>query len=131
MSNLPKSIQAINPKGVLWSFKVIWNLVEEKDLADESDNALGYAIQTAPEFLIEAFLQRGESRVEAEIEMYKLIVSMKELYKKHPLLQTFARFLQCLDGLSEFDRQQAELERKREKAIIAKKQLDDHMSLNA
>ena len=131
MSNLPKSVQAINPKGVLWSFKVIWTLVEEKGLADESDNALGYAIQTAPEFLIEAFLQRGESRVEAEIEMYKLIVSMKELYKKHPLLQTFARFLQCLDGLSEFDRQQAELDRKKEKAIIAKKQLDDHLSLNA
>jgi hypothetical protein len=132
MSNLPKSAQAINPKGVLWAFKMVWVLVEEKSSAVESDNALGYVIQTAPEFLIEAFLLRGESRVEAEIEMYKLIITMKESYRKHPLLQTFARFAGCLDGLSLNDKKQLELERKREKAAIAKKQLDDaNLKLNA
>jgi hypothetical protein len=45
MSNLPRSVQSKNPKNTLWILRRVANLLLKKQIAEEVDNRLGYAMQ--------------------------------------------------------------------------------------
>ena len=49
-------------------------------------------------FLIEKFLLLSASRSVAEIDMYKLVIALKDHYIKHPMILTFARMISLVDG---------------------------------
>lgn len=100
MSNLPRSVQAINPNPMSWVLRRVWHLCNEKKSADDIDEKLGYAMQSTPEFLIEFYLRLLPQRSDAELALYELFTSLQEHYKAHPMLHTFARFVGILDGLS-------------------------------
>lgn len=107
MSNLPRSVQSKNPKNTLWILRRVANLLLKKQIAEEVDNNLGYAMQSATEFCIETYLSHSKNRTEAELEMYVLTLTLKEAYKKHPLLHTFARFLGFLDAYNDDELREA------------------------
>ena len=100
MSNLPRSVQALNPRPLTWALRRVWVLCHDKKVCDDADSALGYSIQSTPEFLIEYYLKQLPTRSEAEMATYELIQALQEHHRAHPLLHTFARFIGVLDGLS-------------------------------
>ena len=100
MSNLPRSVMAISPKPITWVIRRIWNLLNKKAEADETDDNLGLPLQEVEEHLVESYLIRSEKRSDAELEIWVLINTMKEHYKKSGLIHGYARFLQILNGLS-------------------------------
>jgi len=125
MSNLPRSVQAINPRPMAWTLRRVWVLCQEKKVCDDTDSALGYAIQSTPEFLIEHYLKLEPVRSDAEVRLYELFAALQENYKSHPQLHTFARFVGILDGLSadELVQRQKELAEQK-KRVADKKQAD-------
>ncbi len=99
MGNVPRSAQAIRPKNITWVLRRVYLLLAGKTVADREDDKLGYALQSSTEYLVEAYLLRAECRSEAELEMYVLLSSLKEIYHKHALLHTFGRFLGVVDAM--------------------------------
>jgi hypothetical protein len=65
MSNLPRSVQALNPRPLTWALRRVWVLCHDKKVCDDADSALGYSIQSTPEFLIEYYLKQLPTRSEA------------------------------------------------------------------
>ena len=49
-------------------------------------------------FLIENFLLLSTTRQKAEIDMYMLVMAIKDSYTRHPMIYTFARMLALVDG---------------------------------
>ena len=94
--NLPRSIQAKRHHGVPWVLKRCWKLLDLKWEADQEDNQLGYTLQSFVDFLIESHLERSKLRTGAELNIYMLISSLREIYRHHPMLHTFSRFLALL-----------------------------------
>ena len=99
--NLPRTIQAKRHHSMPWVLKRVWKLMQLKSKADAEDSMLGYTLQPFSEFLIEAHLERSKLRTGAELNIYMLLVSLKEVYKQHPLLHSFARFLALLEDPNE------------------------------
>ena len=97
MGNLPRSIQASRQLSVPETLRRVWSLMEIKYDNDVDDDLLGYPIQSAEDFMIESHLERSYQRSEAEQMIWVLLDSIRQLYLKHPLLQTFSRFLGILD----------------------------------
>ena len=48
--------------------------------------------------MIENFLLLSASRSVAEIDMFKLVIALKDHYIKHPMILTFARMISLVDG---------------------------------
>lgn len=99
MSNLPRTIVALRPEPLPWVIRHVWHLFNLKLKVDAEDTRLSYNLQPMSEFLIETFLRRSERRIDAERHMYMLFAGLREYYKKHPLLHSFARFLSILDDV--------------------------------
>lgn len=91
--NLPRRIMAHRPYTLSWTVNRIWHILSCKIEADEEDLSTGYPIQPLDLFIIEKYLMNTECRSDAELFLHRLLQSVKEHYKKHPLLHTFARFL--------------------------------------
>jgi len=100
MSQLPRTVIAINPLPMSWAVRRVWTLMNLKRIVDDQDEHLGYAVQPFNEFLVENYLTRCEKRSDAELAMYLLLTTLQELYLRHPLLHTFSRFVGVLDGMS-------------------------------
>jgi hypothetical protein len=102
MTNLPRTIEGSKIWPLSRVIRYWWSMLALKMEADAEDDHHGYGIQKLPEFIIESFLLRTEHRQEAEIQMYHLMVSLREyvLVKKNAFLHTFARFLGTLDAPS-------------------------------
>ena len=100
MGNLPRSVMALRPRGLPWVLRRVYKLCEDKKLADDTDERLGYSLQSTPDFLIEHYLKHLPSRSETELVLYEIFSALHEHYKLHPLLHTFARFVGILDGRS-------------------------------
>lgn len=100
MSNLPKTAQAFRPRGLVWTVRCVYYLFALKYATDRQDDALGYNRQAFVEFVIERYLMSTEHRPDAELRMYILIRSLREYYRRHPMLQLFARFMGILDDLT-------------------------------
>ena len=96
ISNIPKSALSLRPYRLSWCVNRIWCLFQQKLLADTADTQAGYPLQAFDQFIVEAYLQATESRFEAEMGLFRLFMTVKEHYRKHPLLHTFVRFLSIL-----------------------------------
>lgn len=131
LSNLPKTIQATNPKSINWLMKRVLVIFELKYHADDDDRKLGYNLQPLTEYIIEIFLLRYKSRTEAEFELYYLIDTLKEHYDKHPLLQLFARFLNILGTLPIEEKRRLKKQQKANENLLKKKKKNDMNVLKA
>ena len=126
MGNLPRSVFAMRPRPMPWVLRRVYKLCDDKKAADDTDERLGYSLQSTPEFLIEHYLKMLPSRSDAELALYEIFLSLQEHYKMHPLLHTFARLVGVLDGHSaeEMARLLRELaeekERKKDRAAMEK-----------
>lgn len=99
--NLPRSVMAHRPYALSWTVNRITHLFMSKIIADEEDVATGYPVQSLEQFIVEKYLMLTEERSEAEIGIHRLLQSVKEHHKRHPLLHIFARFMNILqDPLS-------------------------------
>lgn len=94
--NLPRSIMAYRPYGLSWTVNRLSHIFAAKMSADEEDVAAGLPIQSLEQFIIEKYLMLTEERGQAETGIHRLLQSVKEHYKRHPLLHLFARFMSML-----------------------------------
>jgi len=101
LCNLPKSVQGTTPKPLPWLCKEINKILDEKFEADKQDEAEAQQTQSMNDFLMELFLKRHGLRRLAELNLYNLIICIKEHYKKSSLAHTFARFMNLIDERSE------------------------------
>ena len=97
LSNLPKTVEAFNPRSLQWIIRIVTYLFNHKYTIDRQDSSYGYNMQPISEYLIEMFLLKLETRTDAEIGMYRLLVTLREYFKRHPMLLVFARFLGIVD----------------------------------
>lgn len=97
LANLPKTVQATNPKPLSWICKEVNNLLDEKHRADIQDENEGQQTQSMNEFLMETYLKRHGLRRLAELNLYVLIISIKEWYKRSALVHCMARFMNLID----------------------------------
>ncbi|TYZ57552.1 hypothetical protein PybrP1_008572 [[Pythium] brassicae (nom. inval.)] len=65
------------------------------DLVDESD---GVAREELPKFVCEFFLKTHGLRQSAEVALYRLLISVKNTYRRHSQVKLFARFLNLLQA---------------------------------
>ncbi|KDO33806.1 hypothetical protein SPRG_01685 [Saprolegnia parasitica CBS 223.65] len=100
-------------------------LYDAKYEADRLDAADGVAYQPLDQFVAEYYLKSCNGRQDAEVQFYKLLISIKALYLTSPALHLFARFLQLLD------RENAEQRRYRFDPDIDEKAQASKMELNA
>lgn len=103
LCNLPRSVQAERTKSVLWMVGRVLTILHAKQVAEKYDSSMGYGAQKLSDFIIEFSLLRSPGRADAELEVYRIINTLKSIHQKHPLLQTFSRFVGLLDGLSKSD----------------------------
>jgi hypothetical protein len=96
ISNIPKTALSLRPYRLSWCVGRVWCLFQMKLAADVADTNAGYPLQSFDQFVVEAYLQSTESRFEAEMGLFRLFMTVKEHYRKHPLLHTFVRFLSIL-----------------------------------
>jgi hypothetical protein len=101
MSNLPATLFGITPYGRAWSIRKTFELLNSKFLADSIDAKVGSPIQDTIEFIIDSYLMTSSSRSVAEIDVYKLVMGLKNHYFKHPMVHTFTRILALVDGTLE------------------------------
>ena len=97
LANLPKTVQATNPKPLSWICREINNLFDEKHRADSLDEKEGQQTQSMNEFLMETYLKRHGLRRLAELNLFVLIISIKEWYKKSAIAHCMARFMNLID----------------------------------
>ena len=98
LCNLPRTALGRAPMSLGWCVRSLWALMDEKDAADAQDDAEGQPAQPMADFVVELFLRRCGFRERAEVELYQLITAVKEHYRHHALVHTFAR---CLGLLTE------------------------------
>lgn len=98
LSNLPRSVQAINPFSLLWTAKRAFLILDGKLRADREDFAMGFRPQSMVDYCIEIFLRNAPSRAKAEINLYVFIKSMKEHYQGCAILKLLARLLGITNG---------------------------------
>ena len=58
LSNLPKTVQATEPKPLAWVCREIDKIFREKNAADVQDEQEGQQTQSMNDFLMELFLKR-------------------------------------------------------------------------
>ena len=97
LSNLPKSVQGTSPKPLPWLCRELNGILDEKLVADELDDKEGQQTQAMNDFLMELYLKRHGLRRLAELNLYVLLMSIREHYKKSSLAHTFARFMHLVD----------------------------------
>lgn len=110
LSNLPQSIQALNPLSKKWVIENCYLLFHYKILIDYEDSFLQNEIYKTPsasnfgsssnnllDFIIEIYLRSYESRRDAEVRLYVFIKSLKEYYISNPLLVLFTKSLQIMN----------------------------------
>jgi predicted nucleic acid-binding Zn-ribbon protein len=100
LSNLPRSVQAINPFSLLWTAKRVYLILDGKLRADRDDFQMGFRPQSLVEYCIEIFLRNAPSRAKAEINLYVFVKSLKEHYQQCTLLKLFAKLLGVSDSSS-------------------------------
>ncbi|OQR84937.1 hypothetical protein ACHHYP_12521 [Achlya hypogyna] len=98
LANLPKSALAMTYYSLPELVTRIDALYDAKYVADAADLADGVAYQQLDQFVAEYYLKRCQGRLQAEAEMYKLLISVKALYLGSAFLHLFARFLHLLDS---------------------------------
>ena len=130
MCNLPRSVQAMSSKGKSWVVRRVFKLLQEKKIAADMDDSLGYSVQPLTEFVIEYYLTRSSNRTTAEIELLNLITTLKERHKSHSLLQTFCRFLQLLDSYNDKEIKEAQKRQKIKDIEDQKKREKELASMN-
>ncbi|OQR81515.1 hypothetical protein THRCLA_11661 [Thraustotheca clavata] len=103
LANLPKTVQAITYYNHAELVSRIEMLYDAKYIADCADAADGVAYQSMDHFVAEYYLKQCLGRQQAEVELYKLLISVKALYLGSPYLHLFARFLHLLDSAESSD----------------------------
>ncbi|GMH90704.1 hypothetical protein TrVE_jg5982 [Triparma verrucosa] len=104
LSNLPKTVQGARPKPLAWLCKEINGIFDEKFEADRQDGQEGQQTQAMNDFLMELFLKRYGLRRLAELNLYVLIITIKEYYEMNSLVHTMARFMNLIDEPSKKDK---------------------------
>ncbi|EQC39717.1 hypothetical protein SDRG_03145 [Saprolegnia diclina VS20] len=125
LANLPKTVVAIERYSLQELLQHIEELYDAKYEADCLDAADGVAYQPLDQFVAEYYLKSCKGRQLAEVQLYKLLISIKALYLTSPALHLFARFLQLLD------RDEAEQRQYRFDPDIDEKAQASKMELNA
>ena len=126
VSNLPRSIMAYRPYALSWTVNRLSHIFAAKMSADEEDVAAGLPIQSLEQFIIEKYLMLTEDRPQAETGIHRLLQSVKEHHKRHPLLHLFARFMSMLQDPGNAKNNDPALTRKRS---IRKKSMAQEMAL--
>lgn len=67
LSNLPKTVEACNPRSLQWIIRIVTYLFNHKYTVDRQDSSYGYNMQPITEYLIEMFLLKLETRTDAEL----------------------------------------------------------------
>lgn len=118
LSNLPRSVQAINPYTLPWTVKRTHLLLNLKLHSDREDFAMGFRPQSMLDFAIELFLHNAESRAKAEINLYVFIKSLKEHYEESPMLKMLARFMGVTDSLTKAQRAKLQQENAKFEKVV-------------
>ena len=130
LSNLPHTVQALRPQGFFWALRTVSNIFALKFIVDRDDEGLGYTRQPLLHFVIERYLMHTEHRKEAEMRFYNLLRAVREHYRKHPLLQLFARFLGILDTVSAEEKAAIQQKEKQGESALRRKREADVLALN-
>lgn len=73
LSNLPKTVEAKNPRDLVWTSREISQIYFDKSMADADDVADGIPMGDMVSFLIELYLMRHGLRRLAELQMHELV----------------------------------------------------------
>ncbi len=87
--------------------------------------------QSFIEFIIEQLLRNTEHRYQAEVQMYELLISIKEYSIHHPLVTLVARCLSLVDGLVEEEKEAYFMELKRNEEALQRKKKKEFEHLSA
>ncbi|GAB9475669.1 hypothetical protein Gpo141_00012754 [Globisporangium polare] len=104
LSNLPKSVVAFPFYSLEKVIAQIEEIYDDKFASDQVDASDGVAREELPKFICEFFLKADGLRQSAEVALYRLLISVKNLYRRNSHVKLFARFLNLLqDGSDEDD----------------------------
>ncbi|KAG7399039.1 hypothetical protein PHYBOEH_009930 [Phytophthora boehmeriae] len=101
LSNLPKSVVAFPFYSLEKVITQIEAIYDDKFASDKVDEADGVAQEDMPGFICEYFLKTHGLRQDAEIGLYRFLVSVKNAYEQNPHVRLFARFSNLLKSEDE------------------------------
>ena len=92
LSNLPKTVEAKNPRDLVWTSREISQIYFDKSVADAYDVADGIPMGNMVSFLIELYLMRHGLRRLAELQMHELVMAVKANWRRNSKIRMFALF---------------------------------------
>ncbi|KAF0682582.1 Aste57867_25289 [Aphanomyces stellatus] len=99
LTHLPRSAMAFKYYTLSSVVERIESIYDAKLLADCSDDADGIGCEELNQFASGFFLKTCTGRQKAEVELYRLLISVKALYKGSSMLRMFARFMHLLQPM--------------------------------
>lgn len=96
LSNLPKSVMAFPFYSLEQVVTQIEQIYDDKFASDKVDESDGVVQEELPKFICEYFLKSHELRQNAEIGLYRFLVSVKNEYLRNSHVHLFARFANLL-----------------------------------
>lgn len=99
MSNLPRNVASMKLRPISWIVSVLYSVFNSKNVANQEDSKLTDQVQSFAEHIVEFMLSMVEKRQEAELFLFILLQSVKDvMHRNHPMIHLFARFLGLLDS---------------------------------
>ncbi|ETV86140.1 hypothetical protein H257_02598 [Aphanomyces astaci] len=96
LTHLPRTVMAFKYYTLPATMDRVEAIYDAKLLADCHDEGDGVGYEPLHEFVTGHFLRICSGRQKAEVELYRLLISVKALYRGSSMLCMFARFMQFL-----------------------------------
>ncbi|KAH9085435.1 hypothetical protein Ae201684P_005143 [Aphanomyces euteiches] len=99
LTHLPRSALGLKYYSLPVVISRIEDIYDAKLVADCSDEDDGIAYEDLNQFVASFYLKICSGRQKAEIELYRLLISVKSLYRGSSMIRMFARFMHLLQPL--------------------------------
>ncbi|CAK4681408.1 unnamed protein product [Aphanomyces euteiches] len=99
LTHLPRSALGLKYYSLPVVISRIEDIYDAKLVADCSDEDDGIAYEDLNQFVASFYLKICSGRQKAEIKLYRLLISVKSLYRGSSMIRMFARFMHLLQPL--------------------------------